>query len=383
MVVSTNNKRTKPKYRIIQDILTSEIRNGQFQPNDHFSTLDRICERFGTSKITAQRAFMEMVRNGMLYTKRGCGAYIAPPRRKNESRLFGCLFDTMIEDGALPLVIRGAENAAREHGYNVLLCSTQRDHKLARTHIARMLEQKIDGVLYDFLLDEEFDSIVHDVLDRFESAGVPVVLVQRRLLNDTRPVSYVIPDNYGGTVQAVEHLCRLGHRRIAGIYESTNSSAIERCEGCKGAVLKCGAVFHQDLIKTITVMEDCDTAIAQLLAMEQRPTAIMCEHDLIARHVMMLLRGHGLRIPDDMAIIGFDDLPFSKYLQPPLTTVRQPLEQIGREAVNILIRRITGNFNDHAQIRLGTKLVVRQSCGAPAAEAPATMAASAASARCA
>jgi len=369
--VNTNNKRTKPKYQAIQDILTHEIRNGHYKPGDHFITLDGMCERFGTSKITAQRALMEMVRSGMLYTKRGCGAFVAAPRGKNESRLFGCLYDTMIEDGALPLVIRGAEGAARDHGYNLLLCGTQKNRKLTRTHVARMLEQKIDGVLYDFLLDEEFDEVVHEVLDRFESAGVPVVLVQRRLLNDTRPMSYVIPDNFGGTFQAVEHLCRLGHRRIAGIYESTNSGAIERSEGYKGAVLKCGAVFHEDLMKNVTVMEDCDTAIGDLLKLDLRPSAIMCEHDLIARHVMMLLNRHGLRIPDDMAVVGFDDLPFSKYLIPPLTTVRQPLEQIGREAVNILIRRITGNFNDHEQIRLGAKLVVRQSCGAPAAGVPA------------
>jgi GntR family transcriptional regulator, arabinose operon transcriptional repressor len=369
--MSTNAMgRSKPRYTEIQEILTRELLTGGFQPHEHFGTLNSVCERFDTSKITAQRALMEMVRKGLLYTKRGGGAFVAPERKPAPSQLLSFFFDSFVSDGALPLVIHGAEDAARESGYSLVLCNAQADPEISRQNTERMLAQKVGGVLYDFVDNGVDYEHVHEVLDRFESVGVPVVLVQRRLLAETRPMSYVTTDNYGGTVKAVDHLVRLGHRRIAGIHEVCNSAAIERCEGYRGAILMFGAVFHESLIKTMRSLEDCDTCVAELLSLECPPTAIVCEHDLVARTVMQSLQSRGVVVPDGMAVVGFDDLPFSQYLLPPLTTVRQPLEAVGREAFNLLLKRMTVDFNAHEQVRLETELVVRESSGGPLADAP-------------
>ena len=131
--------RSKPRYVEIQEILTREVLSGGFHPHEHFGTVDGVCDRFDTSRITAQRALMEMVRKGLLYTKRGAGAFVAPAKQPAQSQLLSFFFDSFESDGALPLVIHGAEDAARENDYSIVLCNAQGDPEISRQNTDRML----------------------------------------------------------------------------------------------------------------------------------------------------------------------------------------------------------------------------------------------------
>lgn len=353
--------RKAPLYQQICESLSHEIVSKGLRPHDFFTTSEEICQRFETSRITAQRVIMELVKSGVIYAKRGCGAYIAEPVRSTQSRLVSVLFSHIYKEGALPLIVHGAETSAREHGYGLLMANNLGDLAVCRQCVEQMLEQNVAGVLYDIPSTESPEGSFEEVVHQFEARGIPVVLVQKRFMRETLPTAYVVSDNYGGSFKAVEHLCQLGHRRIAGIFETSSTGALERLEGYRGAVLKYGADYHPDYAQTLSRLDECQPLVEKLLAMTPPPTAIFCCHDLVAREVMQLLHGRGLRVPQDVALIGFDDLPFSRYLNPPLSTVRQPLEEIGREAMRILLGRINGDFNDRPQVRMETELVVRAS----------------------
>jgi DNA-binding LacI/PurR family transcriptional regulator len=363
LMTVTSPKKT-PRYEVIATELTREIRSSTCQPHELFITLEEICERFSTSMITAQRAVQEMIKLGVVYSKRGSGTHIAPLGRRTPSKLIAFLFHGIVDDGALPLVINGAEALARELKYNMILCNAQGDLDISHEYVTRLLDQHVDGVLLDLPTDEDLNGPLHELIHRFESEQIPVVLVQKRFLDESEPSAYVVADNYGGTYKAIEHLYSLGHRRIAGIFELFNSGGIERLEGYRGAVLKLGAAYQPGLVKTIQGFDDCRPIIDELFTAASPPTAIFCIHDLVAREVIRLIQERGLRVPQDVAIAGFDDLPFSGYLTPPLTTVRQPLELIGRESMRILYRRMEKDFNYREKVRLETKLIVRESCGA-------------------
>lgn len=363
--MADNKDDKRPMYEQIYEILAQEIYSQALQPGDHFITLDEICTRFNTSKITARRAIMELAKHDLIYTKRGAGIYVASTSSK-QSNAVSFFVNGISQEGALPLVIRGSERVARELGFHLLLCNTEGDQELGRQYAERLIKHEIQGAIVKLPNDMKQHAWLDEVILKLEAHRVPVVLADLRFLEGHNHIPYVVADNYGGTIKAVEHMCNLGHHRIAGIFEDRDSAAIERMEGFRGAVLKCGMDSSSELVKNVYIHEDYDRCygiVDELLALSKPPTAIFCHHDLIAQKVMSIIQERGLRIPEDIAIIGFDDLPFSKFLNPPLTTVRQPLEEMGAEAMRVIAKRIK-NLEYRPHIRFNTELVVRNSCGA-------------------
>lgn len=197
---------------------------------------------------------------------------------------------------------------------------------------------------------------------------MPLVLVDRYLSDlDT---DYVVPDNAGGGYRATEHLIILGHTRIGFVYGNMDTllttSVRDRCAGFRRALETYG--LHCDSSAIIQLpwagAPDAPVRYQAFLAQPDRPSAIFAVNDEIALFLMQTAQRSGLRVPEDLAIVGFDDLNFAEHVNPPLTTVSQPRMDVGLRAGNLLINRIEGQVGPKKQIELPTSLAVRASCGA-------------------
>lgn len=256
------------------------------------------------------------------------------------------------------------EPIARSAGHNILLCiaSGMEDEKQA---IDLLLEKDVDGIIFlsnSFYLDDDF--LVH-----LPSTTPPVVLVNRTTTH--RRFDQINFDNINGTVNIIDFLVRLGHRRIAHLYGPANRRSFEeRLQGYRLGHQK----HHLEWCEAYTRLANSDASqevweqtTRDLLALSPRPTAIFAVDDVIAAAVVRAVQRAGLRVPEDMSVVGFDDQPFCTYLNPALTTVHLPIIEAGKRAIKMLLARIAGQRTETEHIVLPCPLVVRESSGpAPA-----------------
>jgi LacI family transcriptional regulator len=265
--------------------------------------------------------------------------------------------------------LRGIEAAAGAAGYNLLIYarSAQAAGQPASIPIGR---RNADGLLI------MSDAVPDDYLRALHAAGVPLVLVYRSIADLVLPA--VTVENRGGVRRLVGHLVGLGRRRIALITgPRDNQDSQERERGYHEGLAEHGLAFDPALVVAGNFSEETGAAGArELLArfpdMRKPPgkgrkqpafTAIVAGDDETAIGAIAALRAAGLRVPEDVAVVGFDDIAPSRYVQPALTTARAPTEQVGREAVRLLLDAIAGAPAPAEPLRLPVELVVRASCG--------------------
>jgi DNA-binding LacI/PurR family transcriptional regulator len=213
----------------------------------------------------------------------------------------------------------------------------------------------VDGVL---LASLHGDDPLPGTLER---AGVPAVLVGRPA--GAAPASYVDADNRGGAGKAVGHLARRGRRRIATITGPLDMGVgLDRLEGYRDGLAAAGLAGTGDLVETGDFTEEGGAAaMGRLLARPGDPVdAVFAASDLMAAGALRALRAAGRRVPEDVAVVGFEDSAVARYAQPPLTTVRQPIEEMGRQATRLLLAQVAGDAGGMHLI-LDTELVVRAS----------------------
>jgi DNA-binding LacI/PurR family transcriptional regulator len=178
-------------------------------------------------------------------------------------------------------------------------------------------------------------------------------------------VDTVVVDNLEGAYQAVSHLASLGHKRIGFIGGPPQvTTARERRDGYLGALREHGIPLDHDLIMTSDLkLSGGYKATSQVLAIEQPPTAIFAANNLTTLGALNCIHEKKLAIPGDIAVVGFDDMPWATSLNPPLTAVAQPTYEMGRTAAELLIKRISEKDRDTVEIKLKSRLIIRDSCG--------------------
>lgn len=262
-----------------------------------------------------------------------------------------------INDPFFMEIVRGVEEQAAESGYSLLVASQPQqpgEHRylqlFQRSYVDAMVLVSIDVSLPE----------VEQILDR----GVPVVLVQQDIGGK---VPTVVADNYGGARALAKHLVDLhGYRRIAYIAgtDITPDSAL-RLRALE-AILKEHdlALDARYVVRGNYLRGSGRTAMRELLARQPWPEAVFAANDQMASDAILAIREQGLRVPEDIAVVGFDDVPLASYVVPTLTTVRQPIYEMGVEAGRIALRMIdAGLAGEPHRVTLPTKLVVRNSCG--------------------
>jgi DNA-binding LacI/PurR family transcriptional regulator len=260
-------------------------------------------------------------------------------------------------------MVRGVSAVLTETGVQLLLLIAQdvpgSPDPPGRGRLERyVVGGHVDGVL---LASLHGDDPLPGTLER---AGVPAVLVGRPAGGvGATPASYVDADNRGGARAAVEHLVRRGRRRIATITGSLDMGVgLDRLEGYRDGLATAGLAGAGELVEPGDFTEEGGAAaMARLLARPGDPVdAVFAASDLMAAGALRALRAAGRRVPEDVAVVGFEDSAVARYAQPPLTTVRQPIEEMGRQATRLLLAQIAGEAGGMHLI-LDTDLVVRSS----------------------
>lgn len=260
-------------------------------------------------------------------------------------------------------LIHGIDITARRHGFHILV-SRSWEGRTEIEEAMRAMRGRVDGVLL-MSPDITAESM------RNVPADLPVVL----LCSPARgfEADSVIIENYGGARQMVEHLASLGHRRIAIIKGGAgNYDAAERLRGYRAALTDAGLAADESLELEGDFTEAGGYHATQvILASDNRPTAIFAANDSMAIGALSALRESGVSVPDHMAVAGFDDIPLAHYMDPPLSSVRVPISDIGARAVDMLLDAIKhkGTHRRRRQ-KVSTELVIRRSTGVPYAERP-------------
>ncbi|MDG2170827.1 MAG: LacI family DNA-binding transcriptional regulator [Opitutales bacterium] len=251
---------------------------------------------------------------------------------------------------------RGIEDVAYANQFAVLLCNSDDKLKKEQFYINVMRAESVDGVILP--PNQESDSAVVDLIDR----GMPVVIVDRALRDvhaDTVEV-----DNFGGSHEAVSHLIQLGHKRIGLIAgpESISNSRRRR-RGYEQALKEANISNDEDLIRTGDFKQDSGRKLAhELLQQASPPTALFVSNNLMAVGALEAIHSLNLKVPEEVALIGFDDHPWAEALDPPLTVVRQPAYKVGQAAAEMLLNRLTNPDTPVETRRLKPHLVLRKSC---------------------
>jgi LacI family transcriptional regulator, galactose operon repressor len=256
-------------------------------------------------------------------------------------------------------IVASVAEALDEHDMRIVLCPTQHQHDREISLLQRLMHGTTDGAI--LVLPEESSRELLALVRR----GYRCVVVDPGEQPE-EDVPTVSAAHSAGADQAVRHLLDLGHRRIAAITGPRGRMATEeRLRGYRAAMAGAGVLPDPRLVaESNFVVEGGFEAASRLLALPDPPTAIFAFNDPLAIGAMQAARSRGLRIPDDVSIVGFDDTTEAAFVTPALTTVRQPLAEMGRMAVSILVRLLDDQAHEHAQVELATRLVVRGSTAA-------------------
>ena len=258
-------------------------------------------------------------------------------------------------------VIRGVEEAARAAGYSVLLGDTRHEADREEEYAAMLLRREADGLI--FLGHRLPDALAPMVA----AQGPRTPIVNGCEYSPELGVSGAHIDNARAAAEGMEHLYGLGHRRV-GVVTGPLASPLsrDRLEGARHAAAARGQADGLAVAVGEFTIESGLREAAALLAAAQPPTAIFCFSDEMAMGALEAIRRRGLACPRDVSVMGFDDIRFAEYLDPPLTTVSQPMDRIGHEVVRLLLDILSGRADTLQHVTLAHRLVVRGSTGAPA-----------------
>jgi len=268
--------------------------------------------------------------------------------------------DQALADQFLPQVLTGFSQAAAAQGYKVLF-ETIPPEATDNAYAQLVRERHVDGFALSGPRLDDAARLGAQV------QNAPVVLLGQ-LPNSHQP--FVDVDNQGGAALATQHLLGLGHRRIGLITNAlpVYTASIDRLAGYRQALEAAGLRYEPELVQYGNFTPQSGTlAMAELLALKPAPTAVFVASDTVALGALQCLRRLQIRVPTDIALVGFDDIPLVEFIDPPLTTVRLPAFGLGWGAGELLSRLIAGDHIENPRIFLETELVVRESCGANAA----------------
>jgi DNA-binding LacI/PurR family transcriptional regulator len=346
------------------------ILDGSLPAGARLPTEMDLAEEHQISRGTVRQAMSVLVNEGLLERVRGRGTFVRPlpPAASLGSTTVGRRIGLVLAHSSgsqLDLdILIGVEHAAKSRGYQVSFAYAEENLDELDRDIARLRADLVAGMIIFPVSDATYDESIW----RLAADKVPFVLVDRYFPD--LDSDYVVADNIGGGYRATEHLLILGHTRIGFVYSSKGTllttSVRDRWEGYRKALHEYGQPYDETLVAQWSDDPSSNPrrALDQLLLREDRPSAIFAVNDEVALNLLRIAHLRSLRVPEDLALVGFDDLSFAAHLSPPLTTMSQPRLDLGLRAGHLLLNRIEGQGGRPRHIELPTNLIVRESCGA-------------------
>lgn len=272
------------------------------------------------------------------------------------SRIIGLLVPNL-DNAYVGTIMRGIDQELERANYDLMLYTSHRHANKESLYVSAIASGLTEGLLLIAPLDPT------TYLDALRERNFPHVLIDQ--VEATGSSSVVEATNWQGAYEATRYLYQLGHTRIAFITGSlAMRSAVDRLQGYKAALADCGIPVREELVVEGDYQQQTAYEVSKRLlqSIDPLPTAIFAANDLSAFGAMDAAHECNLRVPDDISVIGFDDIPQASFVYPKLTTVRQPLEEMGRDAVRMLLSQIEDQNPTPQRIALATQLVIRNSC---------------------
>ena len=355
-----------PRYRAIYEVLYQEITSGAYKPGDRLPSEALLCERFDASRITVAKAVQTLQRDKLVTRRPGSGTYVEK-REQVPSRQFGVLIPDFGKTDIFEPICQGIlrSPAGRDHSltWGSILDGTSNQLQAAEYLCQQYIAQRVSGI---FFAPAEFsakrDESNHRLISMLERAGIPVVLLDRDVEHypDRSNFDLVGIDNHRAGYVLTRHMLHSGAKRIVFAMRCHSASTVEaRAAGYRSALLRLAPESRPRFFST----NFSDPAEIAAMLEKEKPDGIVCANDVTAAHLMKAMVPLGIRIPEDVRMVGVDDVSYAKFLPTPLTTLRQNCAEIGAVAMSTMLDRLSTPNHPVRDVLVRCELIVRASCG--------------------
>ncbi|RED65007.1 GntR family transcriptional regulator [Cohnella lupini] len=354
-----------PKYLQLKEEILSWIAGGRFRPGDKLPSENELAEQFSLSRQTVRQSIGELVQEGWLSREQGKGTFVskqsAERRNSTVNRTVGVI-TTSISDYIFPSIVRGIESALKDKGYRLLLSSTDHRKDRERECLEMMLSHAVCGLIVEPTKSAEGNPNFDNYL-AIEDHGIPMLMINESY-SDLESPSLRVDDDAGG-MMAAKHLLELGHRTIAGFFKTDDLQGVRRMKGFIRACREHHIPAESSSIVRYSTEDKAErpqAMLREMLLSDHPPTAIVCYNDQLAVSLLDTIRELGLRIPEDLSMIGYDDSFLATATETKLTTIEHPKSALGEQAANLLIAQLErGMAPSDKETLYPPKLIVRQS----------------------
>ena len=353
----------QPKYLQVADTLRQEIAEGVFRDGQTLMTEEELRMRFDVSRQTIRQAISLLEADGLVDRRRGSGTYVRHGPRRRQGIIHVGVITTFITDYIFPSIAQGIESVLNENGAVLSLNAMYNDVKTERDILERMLEEPVDGLIMEGCRTAK-ETPNKDVLAKFAQRNIPVLFV-----NGYYPcmehIPHVVMDDYSGGRMAAKTALDKGYTRPAGLFKTDDLQGKERLNGFLDELHARGIEVPEERLLCFSTEERNDLfdsakgQALQDLLVRHEADCLVCYNDIFASQFMTSLMAKGLKIPEELGIIGFDNATFSAMLHPALTTLGHPKDRLGALAAQKILRMIAGERE--SSVNMNWTLIERES----------------------
>jgi GntR family transcriptional regulator, arabinose operon transcriptional repressor len=360
--------RKKLRYHTIREAIRRDVEAGRYRPGERLPSDAELAGRFDASRLTVIRALRELEQEGMVQRRAGSGTFVrtgAPAA----TRVFGILMPDLGDGEVFEPIAQGIARAGELLHHRLLWGSAAASGQLKEQYAEELCRyfasRKVAGVFFAPVeLTSHQDDVNRRITDELAAAGIPIVLVDRCVCRypERSRHDLVGIDNHRAGYRMTRHLLDAGCRKVAFGYRPGSAPTVDARMAGYFAALRGIAESRQ-----VTLPLDPDpeeTAALERFMEQERPDGIVCANDLTAARLMHKLLKLGVRIPEDVRLTGINDVKYAGFLPVPLTTLRQPCQEIGAAAMAVMLDRLENPNQPVRDVLLECELVVRYSCGA-------------------
>lgn len=348
-----------PMYQQLRQDLLARIRRGEFAPGSLLPSENRLCEQYGVSVTTARRAFLELVKEGVVQRKAGVGTMVSSRVRRTSLSFLSIDYrgDAWRRTpSVMGEIVSGVGGSSWQRDASFFMTGVERDEAVGYLR-GLVGERSVDGVLLRIA-----DDIDEEYLEVLEAGGMPYVVIKRHVPG--REMNCVVSDDVMGARIATEHLLDLGHERIGFVCAKPHITiGQERLAGYRAALEERDVPFDGLLVRQEPsfTMGRGREAVEALLGLPEPPSAVFVASDTMALGAYEAVKRLGLEVPRHVALVGYDDIAQAAVLQPPLTTVRTSYHEFGHQATQLLLNLIEGRETGPRRKLIDPTLIVRES----------------------
>ncbi|MFC6316086.1 GntR family transcriptional regulator [Lapidilactobacillus achengensis] len=332
------------KYEIVKKSLLEQILAGKYAVNDKLPTESELMKRFEVSRYTVRRAVGDLENDHYVYRIQGGGIFVDDWVQQQESRplknkMIGVL-TTHIANYIFPNIITGIDRTISKAGYSLLLSNTQNNPEKERKSLMKMMENNLSGLIIE-PTQSALNQTNFDLYEKLATLKLPLLFINAHYNQLDFP--YLEIDDQASGRELTNYLFEQGHQRILGVFKTDDLQGVHRMNGFITAYQQqAGEPYLSESImfRTADNMATVFKRVKTVLDRPERPTAIVCYNDQLAIQLIAFVKSLGFKVPQDISIVGFDDYQLSAYVDPPLTTVAHPKEQLGHDAGTAILALI-------------------------------------------